>query len=308
MIKRFFPATYDIIKKSYLSFSENDPITLAGALAFYTIFAIPPMFIIIINGVGVFAGKELASQELFYQINELWGSRAANLIQTMIKNYTIARQSLFHQVIGILTLLFAASSFFAVIQHSLNKIWRVKPKPWSSVLNVLKNRVLSFGIILVLSIMLLLSVLLDSFLLLMQNQVATLLPGITPLLFGVLGFMLSFVLVTLILAIIYKFLPDASVDWDVVWVGATVTAILFSLGKLVIGFMLANSNIQDVYGIVGALIGVLLWVYYSAIILFFGAEITQQYAISFSRPIRPREYAVKIVTKEIYRTEEKNSS
>lgn len=304
MIKSFFTTTYDIIRNAVLEFIEDDAMTLAGALAFFAIFSIPPVFIIVLSGVALFAGEEVASQELYGQISALWGDRPAKLIQTLIRSYSIEsgeKQTIIYQIVGIVTFLVSSSSFFLVIQYSLNRIWNIKPKPKSTLFSILKNRLLSLGIILALIILILLSVILDSFLVLMRKWFDALIPveELTSLVFEFLGPLLSYLLVTLIVAIIFKYLAHASIKWHVVWLGAGVTSLLFGIGKLVIGVILTNTDVEGTYGIAGSLILVLLWVYYSAIILFYGAEITEQCAISFLKPIRPDKYAVKVVSKEV---------
>lgn len=294
----FFRKTFHLARRAAENFMEHDPITLAGAVAFFTIFSIPPILIIIISGVGFFAGHQFVSNELFGQIRSMWGEQGANMIRDVINNYVISKQSIFQKIFSIIIFLFASSSFFVVIQNSLNRIWNVKPKPNNNLLSVLRNRALSFGAILLLGIMLVISFALESTLVFLQHNLDFYFPNISPLLFGLIGYLLSFTLVTLIFAFIFKFLPDVIIEWKVVWVGSAITALLFSLGKFIINFALQNSTINEMYGIVGSLVIVLLWVFYIAIILFYGAEITQQYAYTYAKTIQPKPYAIKIVTHE----------
>ena len=188
----------------------------------------------------------------------------------------------------------AASSFFAVIQHSLNRIWRVKPVPESNILYLVKVRTLSFILIILLIILQLVSGLVETILIILRENISQLIPQINSPLFAASGFFTSFLLVTLALAGIYKFLPDVKIRWRIVWGGALFTSLLFTIGKLVIGFVLSQSSMYSLYGVAGSVLVVLLWIYYSAMILFYGAEVTQQFGEYYGYPIEPKAYAVNI--------------
>lgn len=294
-----FRKSFYLAKKGFEAFQKDDPFTLAGALAYFTIFAIPPLLVVLISVVGYIAGQQTAQQELFGQIQTLWGDRGVKIIRIAVQNYSIGEQALWQKIISIGILAFSASSFFAVIQSSLNQIWEVKPKPENSLLKMILNRILSFSIILVLGALLIASFVLESVLLTLRDNLDQLIPGIPPIVFGILGYLLTFLLIVLMIAIVYKFLPDAIVEWKVVWIGAFITAFLFMIGRLAISFYLTQSSMTDAYGVAGALVLILVWIFYSAIILFYGAEVTQQYALYFAHDIVPKEHAVKIRTEEI---------
>lgn len=298
-----FSKAFFLMKKAFSAFQQNDPFTLAGALAYFTIFAIPPILVILISIVGYIAGQQTAKQELYSQIQALWGEQGTKIVRTAAENYAINEQGTWQKILAIGILVYSASSFFAVIQSSLNTIWGVRPKPGNSLLKMILNRALSFVIILVLGALLVTSLILESLLVSIQGSFDQLLPGISPLLFGVLGYAISFLLLVLVFAIIYKFLPDAAVRWKVVWTGAIITAFLFTVGRFAISFYLSQSSMSDAYGVAGALILILLWIFYSALILFFGAEVTQQYALYFGHDILPKEHAVRVKEQEIPREE-----
>lgn len=304
MTRSFFSTPYTVIHNAVQEFIEDEVITRAGALAFFGIFSIPPLLIIILNVVSFFAGPQMANSELFSQIRLLWGERLASLVHNLITNYTVEfkeQENTIRSIWGLLLFLFSSTSFFLYIQYSLNSIWDVKHKPKSTFLKLIKNRLFSLGLILVLIILILASVLLDSFLIVMHRWMDTFMSvdAITSLLFGVLGSLISYLFAAFILAFIFKYLPDVSMKWEVALAGAGLTSLLFGIGKLAIGFFLSHTHIEGTYGIVGSLILVMLWVYYSAAILYFGAELTQQYGIVRSKEIHPGREAVRVVSKEI---------
>lgn len=294
-----FKKTFYLAKKGFAAFQEDDPFTLAGALAYFTIFAIPPILVVLISAVGYVAGQQTAQQELFSQIQTLWGEQGAEMVRNAMQNYSIGQQALWQKIISIGVLIFSASSFFAVVQSSLNQIWEVKPKPENSLLKMILDRLLSFSIILVLGALLIASFVLESILVSLRHNLDQIVPGIPPILFAIAGYLVTFLLLVLMVAIIYKFLPDAVVEWKVVWTGAFITAFLFMIGRIAISFYLSQNSMTDAYGVAGALVLILLWIFYSALILFYGAEVTQQYALYFAHDIVPKDHAVKIKTEEI---------
>jgi membrane protein len=272
---------------------------LAGALAFFTVFAIPPILIMIIYGISLFSSQTIASTQVFNQIELLMGVAGATILQDIVSNYIIVDQSLLQRLLTIGIFIFASSSFFIIIQHAINRIWNVKPKPQKNFTKILKNRALSFGIIFFMGVVLVVSLGAETVLASLRNNLNNFSPLITPLVLNVLAIILSLLLGTVILGVIYKFLPDVIIEWKVVWVGAITTSFLFILGKYIIGFALRSSNIQAMYGAAGSMAIFLLWVFYSSLILFYGAKVTQQYALSFSKSIQPKEHAVRIETREV---------
>ncbi|MDR8393671.1 YihY/virulence factor BrkB family protein [Aliifodinibius sp. S!AR15-10] len=288
------PPFLAIFWKAATRFFEDDATTLAGALAFTTLFAIPPVLLIIITLLGYISGGYAVTADMYEQITKLWGSRAAQTIRMAVDNYQLLQQGFITSLLGIGIFLVASSSFFAVIQHSLNRIWRVKPIPESNLFHLVKIRALSFLLIILLVFLQLVSVMLESVLIILREKISIIIPQINTPLFAATGLVTSFLLITLILATIYKLLPDVKIRWRIVWAGAAFTSLLFSLGKLVIGFVLSQSNLYSLYGVAGSILVVLLWVYYSALILFYGAEVTQQFGHYRGYPIEPKPYAVAV--------------
>lgn len=298
MRAKFFRDAWLVVKKAGKNFTKNDPITLGGALAFFTIFASPPILIMLIFLTGLITGEEMASREIFDILSSSIGQEGADLIQNIVRNYFVEGISLLERIVSGIIFIFASSTYFIIIQRSLNQIWQVRAKSDRKITRILKDRMISFILIFLMGVILLLSLVLEASLTYLGDNLNVYLPTVTPVLITVIGFVISFLAIMIILAMIYKFLPDAIIEWKVVWVGAAVTAFLFTLGKFVITFVLTNSNIYDMYGSAGPTALFLLWVFYSSMTLFYGAEITQQYATEFAENIEPKDHAVKIVMHE----------
>jgi membrane protein len=283
---------WQILKQTANDFMDDKVLKLSAALSYYTIFSIAPMLIVIITLCEVFLGKEAIEGSIYGQINDFVGNEAALQIQQMIKNATLSGDSTVATVIGVITLLFGATSVFGEIQDSINFIWQLKAKPKNGFIKILINRLLSFSMVISLGFILLVSLALNGLIELFGAQLTYLLPQVSVVVLYVINLALTFSIITSLFAIIFKVLPDARVEWKHVIVGAIATAILFMIGKFGIGFYLGASKAASAYGAAGSIVVILLWVYYSAIILYFGAEFTQVYAQFHGAQIRPNEYAV----------------
>lgn len=298
-MKNTFFDIVSLLRNSALHFNEKDPLMLAGALAFFTVFALPPILIIIIYGIGLFTEPSVAEQQVFKRIGDLMGVGGAGLLRDIVDHYFAKDQNLFQRILRIGIFLFASSSFFLILQHALNIIWQVKPKPEKNVMKILKNRLLSFGIIVITGVIFAFSLVSQSLLFSVRRGINDLTPWLTPFLVNLFSILILLIVGTLALAVIYKFLPDVIIGWKEVWVGAFITSFLFTLGKFIIGFALKRSNVAAMYGDVGSMAIFLLWVFYSSIILFYGAQITHQYAESYATSIKPKEHAVRFTTREL---------
>jgi membrane protein len=273
---------------------EDQAPTLGAALAYYTVFSMAPLLIIVIAIAGLFFGQEAAQGQIFDQLRGLLGEESGKAMQDMVQNASAKPATgLVAGVIGVVTLLFGASGVFGQLQTSLNAIWNVQPKPGRGILGVVQDRILSFGFILVVGFLLLISLVLTAAIAVVGEWFSGMLPGIQPLA-HIVNFVLSLALVTLLFAMIFKFLPDAKVAWHDVWIGAFITAMLFIVGKFALGLYLGKSAVGSSYGAAGSLIVLLLWVYYSSQILFFGAEFTQVYANRFGSRLAPADNAVAV--------------
>jgi membrane protein len=256
--------------------------------------------VIIIAIIGMIVGSQSSVQSQIYtQISNLMGKGAADTINGMIANTNKGGAGIFATIVGVVLLLLGASGLFGELQDSLNTIWNVKQAPGQGFMATLKNRVLSFGMVLVIGFLLLVSFVVSTALSVLGTFFQGLLPGPGyALLFQVLNIIVSLLVVTLLFALIYKVLPDVDISWKDVWVGGLVTALLFTVGKYLISLYLARSTTTSAYGAAGSLVVILLWVYYSAQILFLGAEFTQVYARHYGKEIVPTRGAVRIGAEE----------
>ncbi len=285
---------FKLIQETAKEWSEDNVPLLAAALAYYTVFSLAPLLLIAIAIAGFFFGEEAARGEIIGQIQGLFGREGAQAIQAMIQNAnrpgsggTIAT------IIGVVVLLFGASGVFGQLQVALNTIWEVKPKPGNSIKSFLQSRFLSFAMVLVIGFLLLVSLVLSAVLAAVSYYFGNLVPGFV-IVGHIINFIISFGVVTVLIAAIYKFLPDVDIPWKNLWVGAGVTALLFNLGKFLLGLYLGNSSVGSAYGAAGSLVVVLIWVFYSAQILLFGAEFTQVYSKYRGLPIEPSKHAVRV--------------
>jgi membrane protein len=290
---------WHILKKSFKGFSDDRVTTLSSSLAYYTVFSMAPLLIIIISLSGIFLGQEAAQGKIYAQLAKFIGSNTASQLQEMIKNASLTGKSEIAAIIGIVTLLVGATTVFAQIQDSINFIWGLKPKPKKGWLKLLKNRFLSFSVIIGLGFLLLVSLsisaLIDGF----SNSLKAQFPHITVVIFYVINVILTLIITTLIFGAIFKVLPDAKIKWKDVIAGAIATAVLFMLAKFGISFYISKSNVGSTYGAAGSLVILLLWVYFSAMILFYGAEFTKAYAVEFGSDIYPDDYAITTKTVEV---------
>jgi membrane protein len=284
---------FPILKKAGSDWMEDQAPTLGAALAYYTVFSLAPLLIIAIAIVGLVFGQEAAQGQIFEQLRGLLGEASAKAMQDMVQNANAKPATgVVATLIGVVTLLFGASGVFGQLQTSLNAIWDVEPKPGRGILGLVRDRILSFGFILVVGFLLLVSLLLTAAVAVVAQWFG--MPPAMETLAQILNFVLSLAVITLLFAMIFKFLPDAKIAWHDVWIGAFITALLFTVGKLALGLYLGKSGVGSSYGAAGSLIVLLLWVYYSSQILFFGAEFTQVYANRFGSHVAPADNAMAV--------------
>jgi membrane protein len=289
-----------IIKQTFIAFISNRVFKLSAALAYYTIFSLPAMLIIIISVSELFYGREAIEGTLYHQIAGLIGSDAALQIQQTIKGAALSKGSNFATVVGIITLLIGATSVFSEIQDSINFIWKLKSKPkGSGILKIIANRLLSFSIVVSLGFLLLVSLLINGAMDALLNKITAIFPQLTVIVVYTFNVILTFGITSLLFGLIFKVLPDARIEWKHVRAGAFTTAILFMLGKFLIGYYIGHSQISTTYGTAGTIIILLVWVYYSAMILYFGAVFTHVYATQTGSGIYPNSYAVWIQEIEV---------
>lgn len=290
-----------VTKKSFEDFIENKVFKLSAALAFYTIFSLPAMLIIIITVSDFFYGRAAVEGTLFHQIAGFVGADAAMQIQNTIRGASLSQSSSFATVVGIITLLFGATSVFSEIQDSINFIWKLKAKPrkGKGFLKMVINRLLSFSIVVSLGFLLLVSLLINGLMDAFIHRLTSMFPKLTVATVYSFNLLLTFGITSLLFAMIFKVLPDARIKWKHVRAGAFTTALLFMGGKFVIGYYLGHSKLSSTYGDAGSVIVMLLWVYYSAMILYFGAVFTHVYAVHTGSSIYPSNYSVWVQQIEV---------
>ena len=288
-----------IFRQAASEFVADNGMKLSASLSYYTIFSLGPVLLIIISLAGFFFGKEAVRGKLFYQINGLVGNEAAAQIQDIIQNIEQSQTSTSGAVFGIILLLVGATGVFAEIQDSINFIWSLKAKPRQGWLKLLINRLISFSLIISFGFVLLVSLVVHALIDVLHDKISQLINSEMVLIFQVFNYVILFVIITSLFAIIFKVLPDGSIRWKDAYVGAVFTAALFLIGKFVISFYLGASDIGMTYGAAASIVIILLWVYYSSIILFFGAEFTKVYTLNFGKGIIPDKTAVFIVKQEV---------
>ena len=296
---------WNLVKGAVNCFIDNRVLKLSAALAYYTIFSLGPMIIVIIFLADIFYGRQAIEGTIYGQISGLIGKEAALQVQETIKNSALSNKSNLMAVVGIVTLLIGATSVFAEIQDSINMIWGLKAKPKKGWLKMLINRLLSFSIVVSLGFILLVSLIINGLLDSLMGRLKQAFPDLTVVVVYIINLLLTFVVITLLFGIIFKVLPDAKIKWRDVLVGSMATAGLFMIGKFLITYYIGTSDVGSIYGTAGSLVVLLLWVYYSAVILYFGAEFTKIYATQYGSRIHPNNYAVWI--KQVEVEEEKGS-
>jgi membrane protein len=286
-----------LLKQAFSEFNQDKCFHLAAALSYYTIFSLAPMLIIVISVASLFLGNETVQTAIYGQMQDLVGRQGADSVQSLIQNSYKPRTSILMTMVGIGALIAGATTVFIQIQDSLNIIWSVKPKPRRGFLKMMRDRLLSFGMILGVGFLLLVSLLLSAGLSIVGNFMTQRVAQFA-IFFKVLEVAVSFILNAVLFGALFKFLPDAKIKWHDVRIGGLLTSAMFAVGKVVIGLYLGNSHIASAYGAAGAIIIVILWVNYSSLILFFGAELTQVYATKYGSSILPADYAVRVVKTE----------
>ncbi len=294
-----FRELWQLIKETVMCFAENKVLKLSAALSYYTIFSLPPLLMIIIGFCGVFYGREAVQGEVVELLKGFVGIDAAKEIQSALATVSLRQDTLFATIIGAVSLLLGATGVFGEIQDSINTIWRLKTHPDKGWIKLVLTRVVSFAMIVVLGFLLMVSLTLNTVLDLFMESLQARFDGfLVDMLVGV-NYLLIYVVITALFAFIFKVLPDARIKWRQTWVGAMLTGLLFMIGKYGISFYLSQNNSVTAYGAAGSVIVLLLWVYYSSIILYFGACFTQSLAVHNGERIEPNKYAVFIATKEI---------
>ena len=284
---------WQIVKEAGAGFSHHDGFKLSASLSFYTLLTVGPMMLIIFYITGLFWGSSAIEGTIYSQISGIVGEEAAAQLQELIRSASVQGSS-FMAIIGVIALLVSATTVFTQLQYSMNTIWDIQVKSGSSWQQMLKNRGFAFifvaGISILMSVLLLVNGVLENF----MGKIQQLFPGIAFTIIYPLNLLMTLAVVALFFAFVYKVLPDAYIKWRDVAAGALITGLLFMLGNFVMTIYFNAGSPASAYGSAGSLIVLLLWIYYSAIILFLGGEITKAYVMRYGSQVKPKEYAIEI--------------
>jgi membrane protein len=297
--KEYLKKIWKVLVATFSGFIDDNGLKLSASLAYYTVFSLAPLLILVISLAGLFLGNDAAANKLYPQISQYVGSQAALQIQEMLKSLQLSGKTGVAVIIGVVTLLVGASSIFVEIQDSLNMIWRVKAKPKKGWLKLIQNRFLSFSLIVSLGFLLLVSLVINFLMDALSKKLLHFLPYITGLLIKGINLGITLIVISVLFGIIFKVLPDVKIRWKDVRSGAIFTALLFMLGQYIISLYIQYTAQSSTYGAAGSIIVILLWIYYTAAILYVGAEFTQVYAEAIGSHIEPAEYAVHVRQTEV---------
>ena len=288
-----------VTKNAVNSFLEHKVLKMSAALSYTTMFSMGPLLLVILFLSDLFWGREATEGTIYNQIKNFVGPSSASQIQTIIENLSISDKGNLAGLIGIITLLIGATSVFAEIQDSINTIWGIKPKKQSGYWLYIKERLLSFGVIGSFGFILLVSLGISTIMDTLSDRFLSQFSDSLFYLAYIINSLMTFAVISLLFGAIFTILPDAEIEWKQVRLASFTTAVLFMAGKFLISFYIASSDIQNVYGTAGSFVVLMIWVYYSSVILYFGAEFAKSYAIQFSSAILPSEFAELVNTVDI---------
>lgn len=292
-----FKNFFGIFKTAGVNWSNDKAPRLGAALSYYTVFAIPPLFVIVLFIVSLIMDPTQVRSQMFTEVGGLIGEKSAKAIESAMTAQEQSSKGTVASIIAIVTLLITSTGLFIELQDALNTVWGVEPKPGQGLKGFIKNRFLSFAMVLGIGFLLLVSLIVSTALTFLGNYLSGLVPGMD-VLWRVTNIAVSFVIIAALFAMIFKVLPDVKIPWRDVWVGAATTALLFTAGKFLLGWYLGRNSMVSAYGAAGSVILLLLWVYYSAQILFFGAELTQAYANRFGARFELKHHAQWVTTQK----------
>ncbi|WP_439882414.1 YihY/virulence factor BrkB family protein [Pontibacter sp. MBLB2868] len=306
-MKKGLQYTWYLTKRTFKEFADDKPLDYAAIIGFYTIFSLPAVLIIMVRIAGAAFGQEAVKGQLVNQIGGIIGRNSAAQVQSILENASQSSATTIGTIVGVCTMIFTATTVFVALQDSLNAMWEVKAKPERGWVKLIVDRVLSLALVVSLGFLLLVSLSIDIILGVIYDYLRESLSGIAVYLVTIGNIFISIVISTFIFAAIFKVLPDAKIKWFNVWVGATVTAILFVLGKYVLTIYFQHDPLADTYGAAGSLVLILVWVYYTSVIFLLGAEFTQVHSRVRDHGIKPEEHAVKVKVKEVEEDEKQSS-
>ncbi|SKB33650.1 membrane protein [Salegentibacter holothuriorum] len=303
---KFFKTSWSLFKQAYISWMRNEPYARSATIAYYALFSLPSLLIIVVTIAGYFFEKEAVQGRLTSEISGFIGQEPAEAIENMIANAALASDSTWAIIFGIGMLLFGATGVFFQLKMAMNNIWNVAAKK-TDFLRLLLDRLISFGMVMVIGLLLLLSLVISALIRVLKDEIEQYAPSITEFMVEVANFSISFLVITTLFAAIFKLLPDIKLRWKITYLGAAVTTILFLLGEALISFYFGQSEPASVYGGASSVVLILLWVYYTCLILFFGAEFTVQYALLKNERVVPNKYGEPAIYQELEKLQEKRT-
>lgn len=295
----YYKDLWDVIHSTFSEFGEHKIFKKSASLAYTTVFSLAPLLMVLLFVVGLFWGTNAIEGEVFIQIKDFLGEKSAIQLQEMIKNIALSNKSGFSAVIGLVTLLIGATSVFAEIQDSINSIWGIRLKKRSGFWLYFKSRLLSFGVIGSLGFILLASLSLSAILETLNEKLFSHFSDVAIYTVYIGQTLVTLIVITSLFAVIFKILPDADITWKQVRIASLTTAFLFMVGKFLISFYISHSSIGTVYGAAGSLVLIMVWVYYSSVILYLGALFAKCYAVEFGSQIKASKYAELIQVVEV---------
>ena len=293
-----------LLRASYFSWNRNDPWASSATIAYYALFSLPSLLIIVVNTAGYFFGREAVQGRITSQIEDFIGSDSAQAVEDMVANAALSQSSTLALIFGLGFLVFGATGVFFQLKAAMNNIWNVAAKK-DTFLRMIINRVISFGMVMVVGLLLLISLVISALIAAVKDYLSFIAPGVTVFMIRTLDFVISFGIITSLFAAIFKWLPDVKLRWKTTYLGAFLTTVLFLIGEYVISFYFGQSDPGSVYGGASSVVLILLWVYYTCLIVFYGAEFTVQYALYKNEKVEPNKYAEPAIYQELEQLEKK---
>lgn len=304
---RFFKDFFTLIKKAFISWTKNDPFPKGATIAYYSLFSLPSLLIIVMTIASSFFEREAVQGRITTQISDFIGRDSAEAIETMIVNVSESEDSTLAIILSIGMVLFAATGVFFQLKKTMNNIWSVAAKK-ANFVRMLIDRLISFGMVLVIGLLLLISLVISAILNILKEHIDQYSEVITTALVDILNFGISFIILTTLFAALFKLLPDVKIRWKITYIGAALTTVLFLIGEFLISFYFGQSEPASVYGAAASVVIILLWVNYICLILFFGAEFTVQYAAYKNEHIKPNKFAEPAIHQEIEKLDSRHVS
>lgn len=293
-----------LIKASYFSWNRNDPWARSATIAYYALFSLPSLLIIVVTSAGYFFGREAVQGRITEEIGDFIGPESAKAVEDMVASAALSDSSTLSLIFGIGFLVFGATGVFFQLKSAMNNIWNVAAKK-DTFLRMIINRIISFGMVMVVGLLLLVSLIISAIITAIGDYLTFIAPAVTGFLLSAINFVISFFIITSLFAAMFKWLPDVKLRWKTTYLGAGLTTVFFLVGEYAISFYFGQSDPASVYGGASSVVLILLWVYYTCLIIFFGAEFTVQYALYKNEKVEPNKYAEPAIYQELEQLEKR---